>query len=197
MGNRIGRSRFGARRAGTTQARPLTPGQRRGPGPRTRTFLSWAAAALGVAAVAFLVGRAGSDARLPSPTPSQSAPAPLAISFGTALDPATGEATNLTDRFRAEDRIAYSVRGTAAPGVDTILVEILRLDAGGPTVVQMPSTQRIVPSATLIAFQFGVPVGDLLTGWGPGDYTMRIYVPGATDPFATGRFTLVDTPVAS
>jgi hypothetical protein len=169
----------------------------RGPGPRARTWLGWAAAALGVALVALLVGRAGSDARLPSPTPSPSAPAPLPISFGTALDPATGEATNLTDRFRAQDRIAYSVRGTAGPGVDTILVEIVRLGGDDPTVVQRPSPQKVVASSTLIAFDFAVRVGDLLASWGPGDYTMRIYVPGAGDPFATGRFTLVETPLAS
>ncbi|MGZ6299924.1 MAG: hypothetical protein ACXWMN_05470 [Candidatus Limnocylindria bacterium] len=147
--------------------------------------------------MAFLVGRAGSDARLPSPTPAPSAPPPLAISFGTALDPATGEATNLTDRFRAEDRIAYSVRMTAAPGVDTILVEIVRLDGDVPTVVQRPSTQRIAAGSALIAFEFAVPVSDLLAAWGPGDYAMRIYLPGARDPFATGRFTLVETPVPS
>jgi hypothetical protein len=169
----------------------------RGPGPKARTWLGWGAAALGVALVAFLVGRAGSDARLPSPTPLPSAPAPLAISFGTALDPVTGEATNLTDRFRAQDRIAYSLRGTRGPGVDTILVEIVRLDGNDPTVVQRPSPQKVVASSTLIAFNFALRVGDLLTAWGPGDYTMRIYVPGAVDPFATGRFTLVENPTTS
>jgi hypothetical protein len=195
MGNRIGRPRFGARRPGTAQAQPITPGRRPGPGPRTRIWLSWAAAALGVAVVAFLVGRAGSDARLPSPTPSPSASAPLPIRFGTALDSAGGEAINPTTRFRADDRIAYSVQLAAAPGVDTILVEIVRIEDG--TIVQRPSTQGIVASATIVSFRFAVPTGQLLDDWGAGAYEMRIFLPGAAHPIAAGRFTLVETPVAS
>jgi hypothetical protein len=197
MGSRFGRAPFRTRRGRGTQARPMASEPRRGAGPGARSWLGWAAAAVGVVVVAFLVGRAGSDARLPTPTPLPSAPPPLVISFGTALDPATGEATNLTDRFRATDRIAYSVRGTKAPGVDTILVEIVRVDADGPTVVQRPSTQHVVPTSKVIAFQFTVPVSDLLAAWGDGDYAMRIYIPGSADPFATGQFTLVETPTAS
>lgn len=170
--------------------------RRRRPGPRARTWLGWAAAAVGVVAVAFLVGRAGSEAGLPSPTPSPSAAGPLPITFGTALDATTG-AINPTTRFRADDPIAYSVSMEAAPGVDTILVEIVRLGGDGETVVQEPSRQGIVASSRLIGFTFAVSTGDLLAAWGPGDYAMRIYLPGAVGPFAAGRFTLVETPLAS
>ncbi len=145
--------------------------------------------------MAFLVGRAGSDARLPSPTPSPSARAPLQIRFGTALDSAGGEAINPTSRVRADDRIAYSVQLAAAPGVDAILVEIVRIEDG--TVVQRSSTQGIVASATLVSFRFAVPTSQLLDAWGAGTYEMRIFLAGAADPVAAGRFTLVETPVAS
>ena len=37
----------------------------------------------------------------------------------------------------------------------------------------------------------------VMQAWGPGAYAMRIYLTGAADPFAAGRFTLVETPVAS
>ena len=145
--------------------------------------------------MAFLVGRAGSDARLPSPTPSPSAAAPLPIKFGTALDPAGGEAINPTARFRADDPIAYSVQLAAAPGVDMILVEIIRVDDG--IVVQQRSTQGIAPTATVVSFMFAAPTSRLLDAWGAGTYEMQIFLPGAADPIARGRFTLVETPVAS
>lgn len=197
MGYRMCGGRFGRRRGRPTQARPMAAERRAGPGPRARLWLGWAAAAIGVVLVAFLVGRAGSESGLPSLTPSSSAAGPLPIAYGTALDPATGEVTQLTDRFRAEDRIAYSVRLPSAPGVDTILVEIVRLGADGETVVQEPASQGIAASSSVIGFAFAVPTSDLLEDWGAGDYAMRIYLPGAVDPTATGRFTLVETPEAS
>lgn len=170
--------------------------RRRGPGPRARTWLGWAAAAIGVGVVAFFVGRAGSEAGLPSPTPSPRAASPLPITYGTSLDPVSGEAIQPTDRFRDGDPFTYSVRMPAALGVDTILVEIIRLDNDGTeTVAQRPSEQRIVATSRVFAFE--VRTMDLLNAWGPGRYAMRIYLPGAADPFAAGRFTLVETPVAS
>lgn len=144
--------------------------------------------------VAFFVGRAGSEVGVPSPTPSPSA-APLTVTFGTTLDPVTGEATNATDRFRAGDTVAYSVRLPAAPGIAKILVEIIRLDGETETVAQRPSNQGIVKTSPVIAFT--VPASTLLGAWGPGEYVMRMYLPDAQDVFATGRFTLVETPIAS
>ena len=169
---------------------------RRTPSPRTQTWLGWAAAALGVAVVAFLVGRAGSDAELPPASPSPSGAGPLAIAYGTALDPVSSEAVQTTDRFRDGDPFAYSVRMPAAPGVDDILVEIIRLNADGTeTVAQPASRQGIVATSPVFAFE--VRTTDLLLAWGPGTYAMRIYLPGVADPLATGRFTLVETPVES
>lgn len=169
---------------------------RRTPSPRAQTWLGWAAAALGVGVVAFLVGRAGSDAELPPTSPSPSAAGPLSVAYGTALDPVTGEAVQATDRFREGDPFVYSVQMPAAPGVDTILVEIIRLNVDGTeTVAQRPSEQGIVASSPVFAFE--VPATKLLRAWGPGTYAMRIYLPGAVDPLATGRFTLVETPVES
>jgi hypothetical protein len=195
MGTRIG-SRFGRRRGRPSQARPMAAERRGGPGPRARTWLGWAAAALGVGVVAFVIGRAGSEAGLPSPDPSPSAVGLLPITYGPALDPVSGEAIQPTDRFRDGDLFAYSVRMPAPPGVDTILVEIIRLnDDATETVAQPPSEQGIVATSTVVAFE--VEASTLLDAWGPGTYAMRIYLPGGSDPFAAGRFTLVETPVAS
>jgi hypothetical protein len=86
----------------------------------------------------------------------------------------------------------------AAPGVDTIQVEIVRLnDDGTETVAQAVAdgAQGIVASSPVFAFK--VQTSTLLDAWGPGAYAMRIYLPGGVDPIATGRFTLVETPVAS
>jgi len=183
------------RRGRGSQAMPIAGlGRRAAPGPRARTWLGWAAVAGGVAAVAFFVGRAGLEVGLPSPTPSPTAPAPLGISFGTALDPVTGLATQLTDRFRAGDTFAYSVQLPTAPGVDSIDVEIVRIYGDSQTVVQQPDDQAIDPTSRAIAF--APSAADLLAAWGPGSYEMRIYL-GAPDPLAVGRFTLVETPAAS
>jgi len=152
------------------------------------------AAAGGIAAVAFIAGRAGSEVGLPSPTPSPSSASPLTISFGTALDPISGQATLLTDRFRAGDLFAYSVQLAAAPGVDSVDVEIVRIDGDSVTVVQRPDGQGIVPTSRTISFT--VPAARLLGAWGPGSYEMRMYL-GGPDAVAVGRFTLVETPTGS
>ena len=159
-----------------------------------RGWLAWLAAAGGIAVVAFLVGRAGSEVDLASPTPSPSQP-PLTIVFGTALDPVSGEAVQYTERFRSGDEFAYSVRLTTAAGVDGILVEITRVEGESRTVVQRPSRQGVLATSSVIAFK--VTAAKLLKAWGEGDYTMAMYLSGAARPFATGRFTLVETPAAS
>lgn len=192
--NRMRAARSAFRRGRRSQATPLVGPRRRGPGPQARTWLGWLAAAAGVAVVAFLVGRAGSEVGIATPTPSPSA-APLSIRFGMALDQVTGEAIQPTDRFRAGDQFAYSVRLAAAPGTDTILVQIIRLEGQTETVAQVPSKQGIVATSPLIAFK--VPASRLLDAWGAGSYAMRMFLAGATRPFATGSFTLIETPVPS
>ena len=159
-----------------------------------RTWLGWLAAVAGIAVVAFLVGRAGSEVELATPTPMQSQ-GPLIITFGTALDPQSGEAIQLTDRFRAGDTFAYSVHLSAAPGVTKIFVRIMRLETDKTTVVQPPSRQGIAATSSVIAFT--VKTTTLLKAWGEGDYQMDMFLAGAVHPFATGRFTLVATPTAS
>lgn len=196
MGNRVRRTRFGFGGPRRVQARPLVAGteRRRWRPPRSGAWLGWLATAGAVAVVAFLVGRAGSEVGIASPTPSPSA-VPLTVIFGTELDKVTGEAANPTSRFRAGDTVAYSVRLEAPTIADQIFVEILRLEAGTGTVVQKPSRQGIITGSPLIAFT--VPATRLLDAWGPGDYAMRMYLPGALTPFAAGGFTLVETPAAS
>jgi hypothetical protein len=151
-----------------------------------------------VAAVAFLIGRAGSEAGLPSPTPFPSAQDPLPITFGTALDPGSGKAIQPTERFRVGDPFVYSVEMADPPGIGMIEVEIIRLNADGTETVAQPRSkgeQGIV--ATSRVFAFKVPASTLLDAWGPGAYAMRIYLPAGVDAIAAGRFTLVETPVAS
>ena len=197
MANRLRGPRRALRRGRGFQARPILAAERRyGAGPRRRAWLGWLAVAASITVVAFIAGRVGLELDLPSPSPSPSEAAPLPIAFGTALDAASGEATQLTQRFRAGDRIAYSVRLDAAPGVDTILVEIVRLEGEAETVVQAPAEQGIVATSRVIAFTFAVQTGELLAAWGPGSYAMKIYL-GAADPVAVGRFTLVETPTES
>jgi hypothetical protein len=195
MANRLRGMRHGGARSGGLQARPIMAGgRRRGPGPRARIWLGWVAAAAGIAVVAFFVGRAGSEVGLVSPSPSPSVAISLPITFGTALDPVSGKAVELTDRFRSGDPFAYSVELAAAPGVDQILVEIVRFEGGAETVVQQPDEQGIDASSRIIAFS--VPTATLLAAWGPGSYEMRIYL-ADPDPVARGTFTLVETPTAS
>ena len=167
---------------------------RGGPRVEMRSWLGWLAAAGGVAVVAFLVGRAGSEVELASPTPSPSQ-APLTIIFGAAIDPQSGEAVQPIDRFRDGDQVAYSVRLATAPGIESILVEVTRVDGSTRTVVQEASAQRIVATSPVIGLH--VSAAKLLKVWGEGSYVMEMYLPGVSRPFATGQFTLVETPVAS
>ena len=171
---------------------------------RERRLLGWLVAlalVIGVAVVVGLIGGGGED----DPTdaqesPSPSGPAPLAITFGTALDPATGEvaASAQTDRFASGDTFAYSARPTGAIP-STIFVEVARTGGGAPEVVQAPESgdgdQPVSAGATTIAFT--VPAADLLAAFGPGEYRMRIFYDAADPPVAEGAFILVGDPVTS
>jgi hypothetical protein len=157
--------------------------------------MGWGAAALIMIAIAFIVGRPGGEQGLLSATPSATPTPPLPIVFGTGLDPATNQATGATDRFRSADPFAYSVTLPAAPGVEEILVEVVRLDGQQRMVVQEPSVQRILPEPRTFAFQ--VRAVDLLAAWGAGEFEMRISLPGSANLLATGRFTLLAQPEGS
>ncbi|HEX2142338.1 MAG TPA: hypothetical protein VHK28_08735 [Candidatus Limnocylindria bacterium] len=157
--------------------------------------MGWGAAALIMVAIAFIVGRPGGEQGLLSATPSATPTPPLPIVFGTGLDPATNQATGATDRFRNGDPFAYSVTLQAAPAVEEILVEVVRLDGQERTVVQEPSVQRILPEPRTFAFQ--VLAADLLAAWGAGEFEMRIWLRSGATPLATGRFTLLASPEES
>jgi hypothetical protein len=157
--------------------------------------LSWGAAALLLVAFAFIVGRPAAESGVLSGTPSPTPTPPLPITYGSGLDPDTNVAVEPTQRFRPGDPFAYSVALAAAPGTDTILVEVARLEDGVRTVVQEPSVQEILPEARTFAFQ--VSTDDLLAAWGPGDYEMRIFFDASEPAFAVGNFTLVESPSPS
>lgn len=159
-----------------------------------RVWLGWLAAGASVLAIAFIAGRAGSDVELVSPTPSPSTAEPVAIVFGAALDEVSGLAVRPTTIFRTGDPLAYSARLSAAAGVDSMLLEVVRLDPSGPpATAQAP--RRVGIDATSRVIAFSVFASDLLAAWGPGTYEMRMYLDSGTDPTAVGRFTLAEVPV--
>jgi len=119
-------------------------------------------------------------------------PTPLAIVFGTGLNPDTNVAVNPTQRFRPGDPFAYSVTLPSPPAVERVLVEITRFGTDGAEVVQAAAAQGILPQPRTFAFQ--VRTDDLLAAWGAGDFEMRIFLAAGEEPVAVGRFTLLDAP---
>ena len=108
------RDRAMARRPGDDDSLPLSP--------RARRIGGWIAAALliGGIALAFRILGGNGDGTVVDPSPSGStASAAQSITFGTALDPATGEvaADARTERFAEGDTFVYSVApsGDACP----------------------------------------------------------------------------------
>jgi hypothetical protein len=188
-------NRFGSRSDRHPRSRPVA-GLRGSGTPRPlRPWLGWAAAAAAVLLVAFIAGRAGSDVELASPTPTPTVIGPVAVVFGAALDPDTGEVIQPRTRFAPGDPLAYSASLPAAPGVATMLLEVVRLEAAGEATVQAPTETEIDAASRVIAFS--VQAGDLLAIWGAGDYELRMYVGPGTAPDAVGRFTLVAAAEAS
>jgi hypothetical protein len=173
---------------GRRMARPLHGAQTR-LGPRARILVGWVAAAAVVAVIAFIVGLPSNDAGTPQPTPSSSGAPALSIVFGTALDPASGEAVQPTGRFAAGDLFAYSVRLAGPIGREAVQVEVLRVDGDTLTVVQPPAAQSVSAESRVIAFS--VPTDALLKAFGQGEFVMRIYRDGGHGPVAEGRFHLI------
>src|SRR5574338_788871 len=153
-------------------------------------LLGWTVAGIALVVLAFVVGRPAQEQGVLAGSPSATTPPPLAITFGTALDPQTNVASADTSRFRPGDPFAYSVTMAGAPGTDTIWVEIIKHGLDGDSVAQEASVQHILPDAATFAFQ--VRTDDLLAAWGAGDFEMRIYLDPVGRPVATGSFTLVD-----
>jgi hypothetical protein len=155
----------------------------------------WAAPVLGWVAVlgllvfvAIIVGRPGRDAGTAAATGSPG-PTPLPVAFGTAIDHDSGEAAELTTRFRAGEPFAYSVRLPAAVGQTTVYVEVLRVTAEGLQQVQAPQAQQTLPDRPVIAYL--VTTDGLIDAFGTGDFVLRVYLDPTADPLAAGSFTVV------
>lgn len=178
-----------ARRPGDERRRSLTPSQRR--------LVGWAAALALVVGIAVVVGILGGNgdgaAVVPDPSGESPNPSIAEITFGTAIDPVTGEVatTSRVARFEADDAFAYSVRpGEPLPPV--IYVEVERTTGGPAEVVQAISegSQTLPDAAEVIAFT--VPAIGLLEAFGPGTYAMRIHLDAQGEPVAEGTFQLID-----
>jgi len=179
------RDRAMARRPGGDDSLPLSP--------RARRIGGWVAAALviGGIALAFRILGGNGDGTVVDPSPSGSTGSSAqGVTFGTALDPATGEvaADARTERFAEEDTFVYSVTpsGSVPP---TVFVEVERTDGGAAEVVQEPVEGQLLPNPTVIAFT--VPASVLLDVFGPGRYLMTIYAEPGGDPLAEGSFELI------
>jgi len=158
--------------------------------PRARRIAGWIAAALliGGIALAFRLLGGNGDGTVVDPSPSGStASAATTITFGTALDPGTGQvaADARSERFADGDLLVYSVppSGTVPPAV---YVEVRRTGAAEPE--QAPVEAQTLPNPAVIAFS--VPAADLLAVFGPGTYLMLVYADPAGDPIAEGSFEL-------
>jgi hypothetical protein len=185
------------RRRSHAQRYPATSATARRRRDRARatlpTVLGWTVAAATLLVLAFVVGRPGTEQSVLSSTPSAT-PGAIAIAFGTSLDPETNAATGQTARFRPGDPFAYSVTLPRAPGTDTILVEVTRVDGAERTVVQEPSVQHILPEPKTFAFQ--VRTDDLIAAWGTGAFEMRIFLEAdPRRPIAAGTFELLAPPL--
>jgi hypothetical protein len=169
-------------------ARPLGDAARWVPGRRGQIIIGFVAVVVVVIAIALLVGGPSEDAgTFASPTPSVDEAVP--ITFGTALDPATGAAIGETSEFGPGQTFAYSADpdGTIPTSV---YVEVIRLGPGETETVQAPVEPQAVPEGSpLIAFE--VSADALITAFGVGTFEMRIYRDPAEAPIARGRFTLV------
>ncbi len=179
-------------------ARPRMSGQGAPLSPRARNIGGWLAALLLVAALAVAVrilgGNADGSAVLPSssadPSAMSSASTVAQISFGTAIDPVTGEVATATAKreFTQADDFAYSVRPTEPPP-PTIYVEVRRT-AGGPVeTVQVPSPQSLPEGAEVIAFV--VPAANLIAAFGTGEFLMIVTATPEGPPIAEGPFSLL------
>ncbi len=166
--------------------------------PRARLIAGWVAAVvlvLGIAGAVRLFGDSGDDGA-PTPSPSSSGGTTiLPIVFGTELTaervvPVEARATS----FERGTTFAYAVDGGAP--AEAVYVEVERTDGGPLETVQEPTEAQGIPEApALIGFM--VPTATLLDAWGPGAYTMRIYLEPGAAPLAEGSFVIVEAASSS
>jgi hypothetical protein len=179
-----------ARRPGGESRFSLTPGQRR--------LAGWGAVLallIGTAVVVGLLGGNGDGNEVtPGGSEGTAAPSPPQITFGTAIDAATGEVATAsrTTRFDADDTFAWSVRpNERLPAL--VYVQVERTDGGPEEIVQAipgEGDQPLADEAEVIAF--AVPAINLMDEFGPGTYTMRVHLNPEDEPIAQGTFELVD-----
>ena len=160
--------------------------------PRARRIGGWVAALLLVLGIAVVIGVLGGEGTPTGATPSGSSPPVdgMAITFGTAIDPATGQVAQAArvDRFMAGDTFAYSVAPTGTVP-DAVYVEVRRTGGAADETIQEPAEAQVLPDPDTIAFT--VPTDVLLAVFGPGSYLMLIYADPAGEPIAEGPFELV------
>jgi hypothetical protein len=181
------------KRPGSTRP-ALRPTLRPMPGARggRSGWLGWLAAAIGIAAIAFVVGRAGLDVGVPFGSPLGSPAGTLPIRFGLSLDRSSGEVGVDASRFRSGDNVAWSVRLGAPIGASSVLVEVIRLDVTASVIVQAATPRPVDPNSTVIGFID--QASTMLSAWGPGTFEMHLYREAGGKLLAAGRFTLAETP---
>lgn len=186
------RGRFDRFRGRTMAARPGDGGPL-DLSPRSKRLVGWLAAIAVIGIVALIVRILGgnADGATVVPSPSAAASGAATITFGTALDPESGQVveTARTDRFVADDVFAYSVP-VAAGRPDVVFVEVVRR-ADEETVQTYAEGEQPVP-ADRPAVGFTVPASALLEAFGPGTYRMRIAAAADAEPFAEGTFELLE-----
>ena len=184
------RGRTMARRPGGESRITLTPTQRR--------LAGWGVALALIVGIAVVVGVLGGngDGTAVTPSGSQESAAPTIpdITFGTAIDPVSGEVApaSRTARFDGDDAFAWSVRPSQQlPSL--VYVEVERTGGGIAEVVQSipgEGDQPLADGTEVIAF--AVPALRLLEEFGPGTYVMRVHIDPEAAPIAEGTFELVD-----
>ncbi len=193
--------RVGRRRPQATLGSAAGPSRGAMASRRDGRLPGWAAPLLGwvavlglVAFVAIIVGRPGREAGTAGATGSPG-PTSLPIAFGTAIDHDSGEASELTNHFRAGEPFAYSVHLPGPVGQSTIYVEVLRATTEGLDQVQAPQAQQTLPDRAVIAYL--VTTDGLIQAFGAGDFVLRVYLDPTTDPLAVGSFTVVASPAST
>lgn len=177
------RSRRMARRAGDDPRLELSP--------RAARLGGWLIALLLVVGVAVAVRILGGNADGSPVGPGASATAPpgdaAEITFGTELDPDSGEVaeTARTDRFAPGETFAYSVPPGDGVVPDAVYVEVHR--TSGET-VQEPTH---APLSDPRAIAFVLPADRLFAAFGPGEYRMLIRLGLDEEPIAHGEFELI------
>lgn len=170
---------------------------------RQKLIAGWLAAIALILVIAIVVRFLGGDGDgspvVPSPSATGDSTAPAAISFGTSLDPTSGEVPEAVraTRFADGDTFAYSVPPTGTLPA-TVYVEVERVGGGAGGIVQESAPEGVQPvPAGRPAIGFTVPAANLLAVFGPGEYVMRIHLDPTEDPIAEGSFVLVGEPATS